>query len=70
MTGKWTSLLTSKTVWGAVIAAASWLIQQPTIGIPEVIQAVGMVIAAIGVRQAISASASPDSPEGEKRADA
>jgi hypothetical protein len=67
MTGKWTSLLTSKTVWGAVIAAASWLVQQQTIGVPEVIQALGMVVAAIGVRQAISASASPDSPEGEKK---
>jgi hypothetical protein len=46
-------LLRSKTVWGAVCAAGGWLAQQPKLGVAEYVQAVGMVLTAAGVRDAI-----------------
>lgn len=48
-----TILLRSKTVWGAVFTAGAWLAQQPKIGVAQVVQAVGMVLSAAGVRDAI-----------------
>lgn len=47
-------LLKSKTVWGAVFAAAAHLAAQPHIGIADVVQACGMVLSAAGVRDAIA----------------
>lgn len=47
-------LLKSKTVWGAVCTAGGWLASQPKIGIPELLQAGGMVLGAAGVRDAIA----------------
>lgn len=47
------SLLRSKTVWGVLLTAGAWLLQQPAIGVVEVIQAIGTVVAAAGVRDAI-----------------
>lgn len=47
------SLLRSKTVWGVVLGAGAWLVSQPVIGIIEVVQAIGMVVTAAGVRDAI-----------------
>ncbi len=58
-------LLKSKTVWGAVIGAVSWLIGRPEIAPTDVITAVGGIISAVGIRDAIRKSASPDSPEGK-----
>lgn len=46
------SLLRSKTVWGAVFAAGGWLVSQPVIGVAEVIQAIGTIVTAAGVRDA------------------
>jgi hypothetical protein len=47
-------LLKSKTVWGAVLGAGAWLAGQPKVGVVEVIQAVGTVVSAAGVRDAIA----------------
>jgi hypothetical protein len=52
--GRVAALLTSKTVWGAAAAAAAWLQQQPRISATEIVQACGMVLAAIGVRDAFA----------------
>lgn len=46
------SLLRSKTVWGTIFAAAGWLVAQPAVGTAEVIQAVGTIVTAAGVRDA------------------
>jgi len=46
------SLLRSKTVWGAIFAAGGWLVSQPAVGVAEVVQAIGTVIGAAGVRDA------------------
>lgn len=43
-------LFRSKTVWGSILAAGAWLIAQPAINAPEIVQAVGTVLAAIGVK--------------------
>ena len=55
-------LATSKTVIGAVLAAGSWLVAQPTIGVIEVAQAVGTVISVVGARQAIERREQPHQP--------
>lgn len=47
------SVLRSKTVWGAILSAGAWLLTQPAIGVVEVVQAVGAVLTAAGVRDAI-----------------
>lgn len=47
-------LVKSKTVWGAVFASGAWLAQQPHLGIAEIVQALGMVLSAAGVRDAIT----------------
>jgi hypothetical protein len=52
-------LLTSKTLWGAVFAAGSWLATQPKIGIAEIVQALGTVLSAAGVRDAITQATEP-----------
>ena len=62
------TLLKSKLVWGAILAAGAWLIQQPAIGIVEVVQALGGVIAAAGTRDAIRKSAPTNSVDGAKAA--
>lgn len=62
------TLLKSKLVWGAVLAAGAWLLNQPHIGIVEVVQALGGVIAAAGTRDAIRKSAPTDSVDGAKAA--
>lgn len=46
--------LTSKTVWGALLGAGAWLVSQPHIDPAAVVQAIGTVIAAIGVRHAVA----------------
>lgn len=43
-------LLTSKTVWGAVVGAGGYLSAQPHIGIGQVAIAAGGVLAAVGVK--------------------
>lgn len=56
-------LLKSKTLWGAVFAAGAWLAQQPKIGVADCVQALGMVLSAAGVRDAITQSlADGDTP--------
>lgn len=47
-------LLKSKTLWGSIFAAGAWLIAQPTVGLVQVAQALGTVISAAGVRDAIT----------------
>lgn len=47
------TLLKSKTVWGAVATAAAGLLAAPAIGLSEIVQAGGLVVAAIGVRDAL-----------------
>jgi hypothetical protein len=47
-------ILKSKTFWGAVFAAGAWLIAQPHIGVAEIVQAVGTVVSAAGLRDAIA----------------
>lgn len=47
-------ILKSKTLWGAVFGAAAWLVSQPKIGIAEIVQALGTVLSAAGVRDAIA----------------
>jgi hypothetical protein len=47
---KASDLLKSRTFWGAVLVAASSLVNAPAIGFAEVTQAAGVVLAAIGVR--------------------
>lgn len=49
-----TTLLTSKTVWGAIIGAAAYLIAQPHLGLHEIAAGIAPVLTAIGVRDAIS----------------
>lgn len=46
-------LLKSKTVWGAVLTSGAWFIQQPHHGVIEIVRALGMVLGAAGVRDAI-----------------
>ncbi len=46
-------LLKSKTCWGAIFAAAAHLAAQPKIGVADVVQSLGMVLSAAGVRDAI-----------------
>lgn len=55
-------LLKSKTVWGAVFTAGAWLFGQPKITIADVIRAVGMVLSAAGVRDAIAQAVAAKSP--------
>lgn len=47
-------LLRSKTLWGSVLTAAAWLLSLPHVGAVEVAQAVGGVITAAGVRDAVA----------------
>lgn len=51
------TLLKSKTVWGAILAAGAWVLNQPHVDPQTVITAVGTVLSAIGVRDAIGKSA-------------
>lgn len=56
-------ILKSKTFWGSVLTAGAWLFGQPHVGGTEIIQAVGGVVTAIGVRDAINVGPqSPPSP--------
>lgn len=54
MRGRLLVLVRSKTVYGAVFAAAAWLMGQPHIGVGEIVQALGTVLSAAGVRDAIT----------------
>jgi hypothetical protein len=47
-------LLKSKTLWGAVLTAAAWLLNQPHVGPLEILQALGAIVSAAGVRDAIT----------------
>lgn len=47
-------LLKSKSVWGAVAVAVSYLTGQDHIGVHEIVTAAGGVISAVGVRDAIT----------------
>lgn len=56
-------ILKSKTMWGSILTAGAWLIGQPHVGGVEVLQALGGVVTAIGVRDAINVGPqSPPSP--------
>lgn len=54
MFGKILKLARSKTVIASVLGASAYLLKQPAIGSPEVLDAVGMVLGAAGVRDALS----------------
>lgn len=54
-----TTILKSKTVWGAVLTSAAWLYGQPHVGVVEVVQAAGPVLAAAGVRDAFTKYLAP-----------
>lgn len=51
--GRFGILLKSKTLWGSIATAVAWLLAQPHVGGVEVVQAVGAVVTAAGVRDAI-----------------
>ena len=51
---KFVRFLTSKTVLGAVAAAAGYLASVPVVDVWAVVQAAGVVFAAIGARDAIA----------------
>lgn len=57
------TLLTSKTVWGAVLGVASWLYSTHyTTGAltsTDWLQALGMIMSAVGARDAITTSTQP-----------
>lgn len=60
-------LLKSKTIWGAVLAILGWLFSPDTLGVmPEtvaaIMQAIGSLLAAIGLRGAVAKSG----PEGSQ----
>ena len=46
-------LLKSKTLWGSVATAAGWLLAQPHVSGIDVLQAVGGVVTAVGLRDAV-----------------
>lgn len=46
-------ILKSKTFWGSILTAGAWLASQPHVGAVEVIQALGGITTAVGVRDAI-----------------
>lgn len=48
------TLVKSKTLWGAIGTALGWLASQPRVGAVEIIQAVGGIVTAAGVRDAIT----------------
>lgn len=52
-------LLKSKTVWGAVASAIGFLLTKDHVGAAEVVQAVGGVVTAVGVRDSISKATAP-----------
>lgn len=47
------SLLKSKTFWGAIAAAAGLLLNAAVIDTTVILQAIGIVVGAIGLRDAI-----------------
>jgi predicted phage tail protein len=53
------TLLKSKTFWGALFAAGAWLAAQPHVGVVEIMQAVGTVMSAAGIRDAITKATAP-----------
>lgn len=54
MFGKILKLARSKTVIASVLGATAYLLKQPAIATPEVLDAVGMVLGAAGVRDALA----------------
>lgn len=54
------TLVTSKTVWGAVAVAGGYLASQPKIGWLQILQAAGGVLSAAGVRDAITKATAPE----------
>lgn len=58
--GRLLVLFKSKAVWGAIFAAAAWLASQPHVGLADVVQALGTVLSAAGVRDAITKATAPD----------
>lgn len=46
-------VLKSKTLWGSILGTGAWLLSQPHVGAVEVMQAVGGVVTAVGLRDAI-----------------
>ena len=59
----WTALLRSKTVWGVIIGAGTYLVQLPTgIHIADVLMALSAVITSAGVRSAIATAGSAAPP--------
>ena len=48
------TILKSKTFWGAALASVAWVLQQPHVGVMEILQAGGALVSAIGVRDAIA----------------
>lgn len=54
MLSKVLKLARSKTVIASVLGATAYLLKQPSIATPEILDAVGMVLGAAGVRDALS----------------
>jgi hypothetical protein len=48
------AIIKSKTVWGALLGAGSWLASQDHVGVVQVIQAGGTVLSAIGLRDSVT----------------
>lgn len=54
------TILKSKTVWGALAAAVSYLTAQPHVGLHQVVIAAGTVLSAVGIRDAITKATAPE----------
>ena len=54
MLSKILKLARSKTVIAGVLGAAGYLLKQPSIGTPEILDAAGMVLGTAGLRDALS----------------
>lgn len=48
------NLLKSKTFWGGVITLAGWLLHQPHIDIPTIVQGLGGLTTLVGARDAVA----------------
>jgi hypothetical protein len=55
-------VLKSKTFWGSVLTACSWLVAQPHVGTIDILQALGGVVTAVGVRDAIGQVQTGETP--------
>lgn len=51
--GRLAIVLKSKTFWGSILGAGAWLLNQPHVSPVDILQAVGGVVAAVGLRDAV-----------------